>query len=87
MDSLYFAAFLVAFATSFGATPLSIWLANKYGVLDQPDARKVHKAPIPRWGGLAIYAGVMMSVVCLFAGFRRFRKLLDYRHSLYDNGK
>jgi UDP-GlcNAc:undecaprenyl-phosphate/decaprenyl-phosphate GlcNAc-1-phosphate transferase len=87
MASLYFAAFLIALFASFSATPFSIWLARKYGVLDQPDHRKVHKEPIPRWGGVGIYIGLLTAVLCLFAGFPRFRTLLLYRHSIYDGGK
>src|SRR6185437_14152556 len=87
MGVLYLAAFIVACAGSFSATPFSIWLAKKYGVLDRPDARKVHAVPIPRWGGLGIYWGILMGVAGLYAGFPRFRELLAYRHSLYDHGR
>ena len=31
--------------------------------MDAPNARKVHKKPIPRIGGLAIYAGFMASII------------------------
>ncbi len=36
-------------------------LAFKLGALDQPDKRKVHKNPIPRLGGLAIYFSFLVS--------------------------
>src|SRR5258708_373549 len=87
MGTLYLAAFLVACVTSFSMTPLAIWLAKRYGVMDQPDPRKVHSTPMPRWGGLAIYGGVFFSVFGVYAGFPRFRELLNYRHSLYDGGR
>lgn len=35
-------------------TPVSIRLAFRYGFLDLPDKRKVHKIPTPRLGGLSI---------------------------------
>ena len=44
-------------------TPAVILLAKRTGALDKPDARKVHKKPIPRIGGLAIYAGFMAAVI------------------------
>jgi UDP-GlcNAc:undecaprenyl-phosphate/decaprenyl-phosphate GlcNAc-1-phosphate transferase len=87
MASIYFAAFLVALLSAFTATPLSIWLAKRKGVLDQPDSRKVHQEPIPRWGGLAIYVGLLMGVLGAYIGFPRFRMLLAFRHSLYDAGR
>src|SRR5258708_5712657 len=87
MGSLYLAAFFVACAASFSATPFSIWLAKRWNVLDLPSARKVHKEPIPRWGGLAIYIGVLAGVIGTYAGYPRFRVLLDYRHSVYEHGR
>jgi UDP-GlcNAc:undecaprenyl-phosphate GlcNAc-1-phosphate transferase len=86
MGTIYLAAFIVACATSFTATPFSIWLSKRWGVLDQPDPRKVHSQPIPRWGGVGIYAGILMGILGVYVGFPRFRMLLNYRHSLYDHG-
>ncbi|MBR1552998.1 MAG: undecaprenyl/decaprenyl-phosphate alpha-N-acetylglucosaminyl 1-phosphate transferase [Schwartzia sp.] len=58
----YLWAFLIAAAASVVLTPFVIKLAFRTGALDAPDARKVHKKPIPRIGGLAIYAGFMISM-------------------------
>lgn len=87
MTALYFAAFISALAVSFAATPLSIWLAKRYGVMDQPDPRKVHAAPMPRWGGIAIYAGVMAALGVLALFFPRFGMLVDFRQSIYHGGE
>lgn len=35
--------------------PLTKFLAFRLGVLDKPEARKIHVAPIPRMGGLSIF--------------------------------
>lgn len=35
-------------------------IANFIGALDMPNERKVHKVPIPRLGGLGIYAGFLL---------------------------
>ena len=35
-------------------------IANFLGAIDIPNARKVHKKPIPRLGGLGIYAGFLL---------------------------
>ena len=59
MGTIYIAAFIVACASSFTATPFAIWLSKRCGVLDYPNSRKVHQTPIPRWGGLGIYLGII----------------------------
>src|SRR5438552_1868313 len=87
MGIIYIAAFIVACVGSFTATPFSVWLARRWGVLDQPDARKMHTTPIPRWGGLGIYLGILMGILGTCVGFPRFRALLAFRHSVYDNGR
>ena len=61
----YIWAFLLAAVAAVILTPLVIKLAFRTGALDAPDARKVHKKPIPRIGGLAIYAAFMISMLLL----------------------
>lgn len=52
-------------------TPLSILLAPKLGAMDVPrDARRVHNKPMPRFGGIAIYAGIMVGLA-MFAQTQR----------------
>lgn len=60
---IYSWAFAVALIVALAITPLIILLAKKTGAMDAPNARKVHKKPIPRIGGLAIYAGFMASII------------------------
>lgn len=38
-------------------------IANHIGALDIPDERKVHKQPMPRLGGLAIYFGFLLGYI------------------------
>ena len=59
----YACTFLTALAVTFILTPAVKHLAVKIGAVDRPDARKVHHGLIPRLGGLAIYAGFMISVI------------------------
>lgn len=66
---IYVWAFAVAMIVVLIATPLVILLAKKTGAMDAPNARKVHKKPIPRIGGLAIYAGFMASIIFVAAKF------------------
>ena len=57
-------AFLCAIAVSLAATPLVKKLAFRFGAIDVPkDARRMHKKPIPLWGGIAIYLGFIVSVL------------------------
>ncbi len=50
----YVWAFVIAAVAALFMTPLVMKFAVKTGALDSPDARKVHKKPIPRIGGLGI---------------------------------
>ncbi len=57
-------AFAVAAITAFSLTPLVKILAAKVGAIDIPkDARRMHKTPIPRLGGLAIFCGFIFSAL------------------------
>ena len=50
------AALAAAMLISFIATPVVKSLAEKVGAVDVPkDNRRMHKHPIPRMGGLAIF--------------------------------
>ena len=60
---IYFWAFAVSLIVALLATPAVILLAKKTGAMDAPNARKVHKKPIPRIGGLAIYSGFMAAII------------------------
>ena len=67
MEFNYFilwASFLASFVLALAFTPLAIWLAPKIGAMDIPkDERRVHVKPIPRFGGMAIFIGVMASTL------------------------
>ncbi len=48
---------------SVGLIPLMIRHAPRLGMVDQPNARKVHSAPIPRAGGVGIAVGTLIPVI------------------------
>lgn len=54
----------IALVVTAASTPLVMRLALKAGAVDDPnrDDRRVHKEPIPKWGGIAIYAGILVSL-------------------------
>jgi UDP-GlcNAc:undecaprenyl-phosphate GlcNAc-1-phosphate transferase len=61
------AGFSVAFVAALLLTPLVRGVALSVGLLDQPEARKVHDIPVPRLGGAAIgaafYVGMAVALV------------------------
>lgn len=60
----YFIAFISAVIISFIMTPLARKLAFKVGALDIPkEPRKIHKEPMPYFGGLAIYISIISCMV------------------------
>lgn len=58
-------AFVVAFGFTWISVPLARKIAEKIGAIDVPkDARRMHKVPTPRLGGLAVFLGFLVSVLC-----------------------
>lgn len=56
--------FAIAFVVAFVSTPFVRKLAIKVGAIDVPtDDRRMHKSPIPRMGGLAIFIGIMAAIL------------------------
>lgn len=59
-------ALILAILISFAATPLVKRMAYVVGAIDIPkDNRRMHKTPIPRLGGLAIYLAFLFSSLLL----------------------
>lgn len=55
--------FFMTFILALIFTPVAIWLAPKIGAVDIPkDARRMHTKPMPRFGGMAIFIGVMAAI-------------------------
>lgn len=58
------AAMVLAGLIAFTITPAVSVLAYRIGAIDVPrDNRRMHKKPVPRIGGLAIFAGVVISTL------------------------
>ncbi|ODA42378.1 MraY family glycosyltransferase [Desulfosporosinus sp. BG] len=58
--------FLTALVVAVLATPISMKLAKKWGAIAYPGGRHVHNRPIPRLGGIAIYAAFWVSALVIF---------------------
>lgn len=55
--------FIFALLVAVGMTPLVRRAALALGFVDQPAARKVHTAPVPLLGGVAIYAAFVIALL------------------------
>lgn len=54
---------LVTFVVSLLLVPLAKSIANHVGAVDLPNERKIHKVPMPRMGGLAIFGGFIFGYI------------------------
>ena len=55
-------AFIVAMAVTMALVPLLMRWAGALRVIDSPAERKVHAAPMPRVGGIAMLAGILVAL-------------------------
>lgn len=76
MTSIIFIFFL-SLLVAFFLTPFVGKVALRFGIVDQPAARKVHTASIPRIGGVALFSAFFISLI-LFS-FNKFmlRELIE----------
>lgn len=70
-------ALLCAMAVSFLMSPLVKSFAYKIGAIDVPkDNRRMHKKPVPRLGGLAIFLGFIVSLLIFVPIDQQLRGIL-----------
>ncbi len=60
---LYVMPFIVAMVVAMASLPLLAKIAARWDILDRPNVRKVHAAPIPRIGGIAMALGVLVAAL------------------------
>ena len=65
----YLIVFASALVLAIGITPLARWLAPHVGLMDRPNARKIHAAPVPRVGGVAIFLAFIAAALVLGGTF------------------
>lgn len=76
MTTTFMLIFASALVVAVGATPVVRQLALRLGVIDRPNARKIHVSPIPLLGGLAMYSAFIAAVI-LFGNRFRLNELLS----------
>ena len=64
MDRILLAAMVMTGATAISATavPFTRFLGRRFGIIDHPGERKVHRVPTPRTGGWAVLLGFLLPV-------------------------
>ncbi|WP_028051039.1 glycosyltransferase family 4 protein [Cellulomonas sp. URHD0024] len=60
---VYLLVLFVAAAVAYLTTPLARWCALRWGAITAVRERDVHAIPTPRLGGMAMFAGILVSVV------------------------
>jgi UDP-GlcNAc:undecaprenyl-phosphate GlcNAc-1-phosphate transferase len=63
----YFVGFLAAFALSIGLTYVVRRAARRYELFDPVSDRKIHTAPIPRVGGIAVFGAAALALLIVSA--------------------
>lgn len=58
--------FLFALVVTYLLTPIVRWAGHRFAILDIPNDRKIHSAPTPRLGGVAIYLGFVGAILVNF---------------------
>ena len=64
--------FAAALLTALAATPLARKIAIQLGAIDKPTGRRVNKVPVPRMGGIAIFAGIAAAFIVQYIGTMHF---------------
>ncbi len=73
LDVKLFISLLLGFFWGGLTAPVSIRLAGIYGIIDVPDARKIHKGNMPRGAGLGLWLGYMLMAVLTSGNFPHIR--------------
>ena len=79
----YAVAFLSAFALTFLLVPLVTRLNNRLGMVDKPDPRRINKVPIPRGGGIALIAGLIIAYSLLILFYDRISCAMSVVRCVY----
>ena len=66
MKYMPWVAFLFSLIFTLWLTPIVRDLANRYGAVAVPRDRDVHKKPMPRWGGIAMVGGFLLTMAGVF---------------------
>ncbi len=80
--------FILKYIIVFGVSLVATWLlvpwvkkmAPALGMVDEPDERRIHKVPIPRCGGIAVFVATHLALAVVFFGpWRNLAGLIQLR--------
>ena len=71
---------VVATVSSFFLVPVAMKIAQHFDAVDYPNERRINKTAIPRMGGIAVYASLMISFAVFWAAHQYFD--IDYGFNL-----
>lgn len=54
---------LIAFLLTWCVFPFTVWIAKQFNIVDNPEARKLQKEPIPVLGGVAVAVGIFIPLI------------------------
>lgn len=82
----YMAVLVLSFIVTLLITPVMRRLAAANGVLDRPvDPRKVHRAPVPYLGGVAVFLGIFAGIALSYLAVA-FPGLIEFHESTHLEG-
>lgn len=64
----YIVVFLTSLVAAVILVPLVKKLAPSLGMVDEPDERRIHKIPIPRCGGIAVFIATHLALLVVYFG-------------------
>ncbi|MEI6891510.1 MAG: hypothetical protein V5783_04985 [Pontiella sp.] len=64
----YIVVFVISLVTSLLLVPLVKRMAPALKMVDEPDERRIHKTPIPRCGGIAVFIATHLGLLVVFFG-------------------
>ena len=85
--TIYVLIFTSALAVAAGVIPLLRRLAPRLGLMDQPSARKVHRTPVPRAGGMAIFYALWIALMAFTFWFIKFDNNVTILQALIEAGR
>lgn len=62
-----FLVFMVAMAVSALVYPVALSYARRHNIVDNPNARKLQRVPVPVFGGVVVYSGILAGGLALSA--------------------
>ncbi len=64
----YIVVFIISLVAAWLLVPLVKRMAPSLGLVDEPSERRIHKTPIPRCGGIAVFIATHLALLVVFFG-------------------